>query len=109
LISCEITITGSGPSSALAFQPRPYLNGTSNIAKKSAIVMRVIDSSGSAFGPPPSPLETTPALLNMTTRCAGIFDCARYVESLKGSCGAASSGCFGSAGSSGLQLSIVTV
>src|SRR5690349_9680534 len=107
LTSFEITMTGSGPSSAAAFQPRPYLNGTSNIVKKSPVVTRVTTVYGSALGAPSSG-ETTPAVLNMTARCFGMFDCARCTESLYGSCGGAWSGCFSSAGCSGLQLSIVT-
>jgi hypothetical protein len=52
-VSALRTIRGSGPVSARESQPRPYRNGTSNMAKKSPVVTRVTAFIGTMgpFGP----------------------------------------------------------
>src|SRR5262245_2350298 len=102
-ISLLRTTTGSGPASALASQAPPYRKGTSNMGKKSAVVMRVEMYSGSM---PLSARLTMPPALNMMTLRSGMLDsysarASRYVSIV-----GASDLSYCSYGCSGSQLSI---
>ena len=76
-------MTGSGPLSAASFQPPPYWNGTSNIAKKSPVVTRVVHlrSARSARRSAAAAREHDADALYMITLCVGMSDCIRYVAS----------------------------
>jgi hypothetical protein len=90
LVFFDSTTTICEASSAAWSQPAPYLNGTSNMAKKSLVVVRPSTRNGATpvFGG----ASTTNAALRIITFRSGMSDaysaCAsRYVSSGGGSSG----------------------